>query len=298
MNDIKDKKRQDNTEEKDICFIITPIGEENSNIRRKTDGLINNVINPVCDRLNFRAVPAHEIDKPGSITSQVIQLIMKSKIVIANLTGLNPNVMYELAIRHAAKLPVICLAEEGTKLPFDITTERTIFYCDDMSGAVVLKPILEKKIKAALEDKNIDNPIYRSIQEEYIIKDIKSSSPQDSDSLLYIIRRLDQIENYLRKEIHNIPSKTPVATEFCLKIHFDDMQYSEEDLVDFIFGHIALSIRMSINKKEKKIYIYSDKGLSPTQIDSLIKTLKKDMLLNIKEYKQYPIESIETYNYD
>lgn len=106
-----------------------------------------------------------------------------------------------------------------------------------------------------MEDKSIDNPIYRSIQEEYIIKDIKSSSPQDSDSLLYIIRRLDQVENYLRKETHNIPSKPPVATKFCLKIHFDDMQYTEEDLVNFIFDHMALSIRISISKEEKYIYI-------------------------------------------
>ena len=89
--------------EHDICFIITPIGEEGSVIRKKTDGLIDNVLEPICNELNMEAIPAHKIDKLGSITNQVVQNVLDSKMVIANLTGLNPNVMYELAIRHAIK---------------------------------------------------------------------------------------------------------------------------------------------------------------------------------------------------
>lgn len=187
---------QQTDEYENICFIITPIGSENSPVRKKTDGLISNVIKPVCDGFGFKAVPAHEIDKLGSITRQVIQHIMKSKMVIANLTGLNPNVMYELAIRHATKLPVVCLAEEGTTLPFDITTERTIFYTDDMYGAVKLVPELKSKMESALRDDNIDNPIYRSITESQIIQNITISDENNSSGALsYIINRLDKIES-------------------------------------------------------------------------------------------------------
>ena len=139
MTDEASKEETKKVQETETCFIITPIGDDNSIIRRKTDGLIKNVIKPVCEKLNFKAIPAHEIDKSGSITNQVIKLILDSKLVIANLTGLNPNVMYELAIRHAVGLPILCLAEKSTELPFDITTERTIFYCDDMFGAIELK---------------------------------------------------------------------------------------------------------------------------------------------------------------
>ena len=186
---------QQTDEYENICFIITPIGAENSPIRKKTDGLINNVIKPVCEELNLDAIPAHEIDKPGSITRQVIQHIINSKMVIANLTGLNPNVMYELAIRHAAKLPVVCLAEEGTTLPFDITTERTIFYTDDMFGAVKLIPDLKNKIELALKDEEIDNPIYRAITDSKIIKDITDSSDKNAnEALSYIISRLDNLD--------------------------------------------------------------------------------------------------------
>lgn len=193
--------------EHDICFIITPIGEEGSVIRKKTDGLIDNVLEPICNELNMEAIPAHKIDKLGSITNQVVQNVLDSKMVIANLTGLNPNVMYELAIRHAIKKPVICIAEQGTKLPFDITTERTIFYSDDMYGATRLRSELRDKLQAALSDKDIDNPIYRAKTESMIIKDIQSSPNNvDTNSLLYILQRLENIEMALKKGeriIHN-----------------------------------------------------------------------------------------------
>lgn len=145
------KKEGCEPQERDICFIITPIGEEGSVIRKKTDGLIDNVLEPVCNEFGMKAVPAHYIDKIGSITNQVIQHVLESKMVIANLTGLNPNVMYELAIRHASKKPVVCIAENGTNLPFDINTERTIFYSDDMYGATRLKYDLQNKLQNAFK---------------------------------------------------------------------------------------------------------------------------------------------------
>lgn len=170
---------------------------------------------PVCNNTNLDVIVAHKIDEPGSITNQVIQYVLESKMVIANLTGLNPNVMYELAIRHASRKPVICIAEDNTKLPFDITTERTIFYTDDMYGAVKLQDQLNAKIQAALEGAVVDNPIYRAISDG-IIKGIHSSQKnEDSDTLLYILQRLDNIEStlnrYSRSDSNNITNNAPYS---------------------------------------------------------------------------------------
>lgn len=225
MLHMESTERITTNEYENICFIITPIGTENSPTRKKTDGLINNVIKPVCKELGLKAIPAHEINKIGSITRQVIQHIMNSKMVIANLTGLNPNVMYELAIRHAAKLPVVCLAEEGTTLPFDITTERTIFYTDDMYGAVKLLPDLKSKIESAMKDNNIDNPIYRAITDSQIIKDITASNdPNTNEALSYIIGRLDNLDRQIStrqscsKDNVNHAFKTIIRTEKTIDI--------------------------------------------------------------------------------
>lgn len=193
------------------CFIISPLGADDSETRRKAEGLISSVIRPILTVAGYKVIAPHEIDTPGSITRQVIQHLLEDELVIANLTELNPNVMYELAVRHAKRLPVVCLVEKGTKLPFDIATERTIFYDNDMAGVEHLKPKLSKAIKEAMEEKEPDNPIYRvvsdSIMREVAVKD---------DAQSYILTRLDEItfqlnrlrhsneENVVRRRVRNL----------------------------------------------------------------------------------------------
>ncbi|EIE1275247.1 hypothetical protein RGL42_004887 [Vibrio parahaemolyticus] len=175
------------------CFIVTPIGKEGSDIRRSADGLIDSVIEPICKNLGLEMFVAHRIDTPGSITGQVIEHILQDDLVIANLTYLNPNVMYELAVRHAVRLPVISLAEEGTVLPFDISDERTIYYKNDMAGVTSLIPILEKMSREALEDTEPDNPVYRAAKN----KVMKEMQPQ-GDFQSYILERLDRFESLIQ----------------------------------------------------------------------------------------------------
>lgn len=111
---------------------MTPIGEDKSDIRRHIDGLIDECIVPVMNEKGYNVNVAHRMAQPGSINNQVIAELYYSNLVIANLSGLNPNVMYELAIRHCLRKPVIIIMEKGSgKIPFDTITERTVFYSND-----------------------------------------------------------------------------------------------------------------------------------------------------------------------
>lgn len=83
------------------CFVIAPIGEPGSETRRRSDQILNHVIKPVAKQAGYAAVRADEEGEPGLITHQVIQHLLDDPLVIADLTGRNPNVFYELAIRHA-----------------------------------------------------------------------------------------------------------------------------------------------------------------------------------------------------
>lgn len=171
------------------CFIVTPIGMDGSEIRRKTDGVIDAVLNPILKEFEYNGLPAHRIAAPGSIPQQVIEHLLNDDLVIANLTGLNPNVMYELAVRHATRLPVICIAERGTKLPFDIASERTIFYDDDMAGVEALKINLQDMLKISIKEKDLDNPILRAK------KNFKMQEVVGKDNAeVYILDTLKDIE--------------------------------------------------------------------------------------------------------
>ena len=176
------------------CFVITPIGEDGSETRRCTDGLMNAVLKPTLVGLNFEVFVAHEIAKPGSITNQVIEHLLEDEMVVANLTGLNPNVMYELAVRHAARLPVVCVSENTTRPPFDIAEERLIFFVDDMRGVEDLKPKLKLAIEAALGEKAPDNPVYRAKQ-----MNIMKQAAGSKDVQRFILDRLDQIDAKISK---------------------------------------------------------------------------------------------------
>src|SRR5690606_14208783 len=189
------------------CFIITPIGKNGSSTYAKTEGLISSVLKPVLLEFGFYPLPAHHIDNSGSINKQSIDKIVNGELVIANLTEINPNVMYELAVRHSFGKKVITLAEEETKLPFDIVDQRTIFYEDSMLGVDILKPRLSKAIESLLkedESKLISNPVYDAVKQVAAIHGLPT---EQQDALTILLDRLDMMDNQLKTINKYIPNR-------------------------------------------------------------------------------------------
>ena len=179
------------------CFIITPIGDEKDPIRRHIEGVIEAAITPALGE-KYEIVVAHKIYEPGSITKQIISEIYNSELVIANITNRNPNVMYELALRHAIGKPVITIAEKGTSLPADIVTERTIFYYNDAKGVLELIEDL-KKAESEIDLSKTSGPIVEVLRDishdAIVLQNIKQTDIDDFQPLEYIIDRLNRIED-------------------------------------------------------------------------------------------------------
>jgi len=147
------------------CFYVAPIGEEGSELRKHSDLLLGSLVEPAMEQFQLKVIRADAIDKPGLITRQVIEHLLRARLVIVDLSFHNPNVFYELAIRHAARLPVVQLTRTAGRIPFDVNQSRTIVI--DTTDIYSLVPRIDSyrsaianQVRRALDaPDSVDNPI-------------------------------------------------------------------------------------------------------------------------------------------
>jgi hypothetical protein len=148
-----------------ICFYITPIGSEDSVERKHADLFMSSLVQPALEELGLIVVRADQIGEPGMITTQVLEYLKRAKLAIADLSYLNPNVFYEVALRHALRLPVVQVIRKADRLPFDVNQSRTLTF--DTTDIYTLIPKLQtyraeiaNQARKALEDpESVGNPV-------------------------------------------------------------------------------------------------------------------------------------------
>ncbi|ABI64863.1 hypothetical protein Mmar10_0570 [Maricaulis maris MCS10] len=146
---------------KKSCFVISPIGDDGTETRKRSDQVLKHIIEPAAKDCGYEAIRADKIDKPGLITSQVIGHILNDDLVIADLTERNPNVFYELALRHAINKPLVQIIQKGDQIPFDVANLRTI-YIDhtDLDSAAQGREEIVQQIRALQENpEDVETPI-------------------------------------------------------------------------------------------------------------------------------------------
>jgi hypothetical protein len=214
--------------DKQPCFVISPIGDPGSETRKRADQVLRHVIEPAVNACGFEAIRADRISEPGMITSQVIQHIVDDPLVIADLTGSNPNVFYELAIRHAIRKPLVQLIQKGEKIPFDVAGMRTIpVDHKDLDSVDEARTEIERQIRA-VENKRpeeIDSPITVSIE----LQALKTSDNPEQRSLAEFVSAVSD----LRSDIAGIEKRLSdphrlIPPEFMMELMDRSMMRSKE----------------------------------------------------------------------
>lgn len=148
--------------EENICFIISPIGREGTDIHTRFMEVYRYVIRPAIDNSGYtiRLIRADEISRTGSFIKDILENIYNSFIVIADLTDQNPNVFYELGVRHSLSPRTILIAQSIDDIPSDLREYRAIVYDASAKGAsefaTRLKGFLQEIFK---EPDRADNPV-------------------------------------------------------------------------------------------------------------------------------------------
>ena len=150
-----------------ICFVIMPFGKEGSTEREQFDDTYENIIKKAVEEsgLGLKCVRADEITRPGSIIDDIIRYAIKSKCVIADMTGKNPNVFYELGIRHSFSGRTILLAQSSNDLPFDVGPQRTIMYSNSTSAEAekAEKKLIEFLVEMDRESSISNSPVLNQL---------------------------------------------------------------------------------------------------------------------------------------
>jgi len=171
-----------------VCFVICPIGNENTEIRERSNLTFEYIIKPIVEQFGYSLTRADYINESGMITSQIIDQIVDSSLVIADLSDNNPNVFYELAIRHIVQKPYIQMIKSGHEIPFDITGMRTIYFDVDLELAHKAKKELYNQIKS-IENNQFkpDNPITSAINQKKIFEMLTEKGNIESDNIPKVV---------------------------------------------------------------------------------------------------------------
>ena len=181
-----------------ICFVISPIGESGSDSRKRSDQILNHIIKPAVEQAGLTAVRSDHLPSSGIITSQIIRHIINDRIIVADLTDQNPNVFYELALRHAFRKPVVQLILADQKIPFDVQGVRTVQYSLTLDGVAQAREQVTKQINSALaKGYEVESPVTVAAQ----LQELTRSTTPEIQLLIKTIA--DQIES-LNKSVADV----------------------------------------------------------------------------------------------
>ena len=177
-----------------LVFILTPFSE------KYMDEYY--AIRTACNESGFHAIRGDEELKSGEIFSHIINMISKSRFVVANINGRNPNVFYELGIAHMMNKPTILISRDGQDIPFDLMSRRVILYDSVM--------VLQEKLRESLRhysdensdvvyDELTDNTISTVANKVRRIIAIYNESPAKKQYALDLLHPIFKVDSQARK---------------------------------------------------------------------------------------------------
>jgi hypothetical protein len=125
------------------------------------DEVYEYLIKPAAEALGLTCVRSDDLAKPGWVHADMLGRILKDDVAIVDITTLNPNVFYELGIRHVLRpFVTVLMRKEGTEIPFNIKGFRVLEYGLGLKAAHTAKSKLIDYIKTGLAAKTNDSLVY------------------------------------------------------------------------------------------------------------------------------------------
>src|SRR5215212_9109931 len=103
------------------CFVVMPF-------QSLFGAEYERVIKPAVEEVGLESLRGDEIYTNQSIVQDIWKLIRRARVIVAELSGRNPNVMYEIGMAHAIGKPIVLLTRDQEDVPFDLRALRYCYY--------------------------------------------------------------------------------------------------------------------------------------------------------------------------
>lgn len=193
----------DAKKKKPVVFVITPFTEEHlelyDTLKNEFKGL-------------YEFVNAGDTGNVQNILKDIIQPIYDADIILADLTGLNSNVMYELGIAHTMNKKTIMITQDDLDgLPFDLKQYRTQHYTTHFTGFYSLRSFLTSSFESAVMNTAVfSNPVQDFLStnkvDENANKITDSEEENEDNGFIDYLADLYQSSEFLTKEIQDLTS--------------------------------------------------------------------------------------------
>jgi hypothetical protein len=127
------------------CFFVSRIGADSSQERANSDFVLENILKPELEPLGYEVIRADQ-DPDPHMTRAILTHLLTATLVIADITGGNPNVAYETAIRHSSGKPCVILLQRGEKPPFDLSVIKYIVYDQSYDGVTNARELIKNRL--------------------------------------------------------------------------------------------------------------------------------------------------------
>ncbi|KAA9263526.1 hypothetical protein [Streptococcus anginosus] len=172
--------------DKKTCFVVCPIGDDNSETRKRSDVILKHIIKPVCEQFGYEVVRVDQLKTVDRIDHTIIEYLETAELVIADMTEHNANAFYEFGYRQATNLPLIPMIEESESIPFDVATLRTIKYVtNDLDKVEIIKERLSETVDLLSKEEHLPTP--------------RAEKNIDANAILSLHSKLDEIIDLVRQ---------------------------------------------------------------------------------------------------
>jgi hypothetical protein len=244
------------------CFVVSAFGA-NPEEQKRHKQVLRHLVRKVLGR-RFQVVRADEIDDEGLITNQIIEHLIDDDLVIADLTGLNPNVFYEVAVRHAARKPIIHLITQGQEIPFDVANMRAVQYAlDDPDLLEAAQEELARKVRAIEENdwKAAPNPVSVA-RDVWLLQESEQPEIREAGDILAAVGELRDELRLLNRRGNQAEHPTPatlLAQNLVTAIRENEPIGLEELRSLFpIFSQAELAAEIARLVKQKDVWLMGD----------------------------------------